>query len=66
MKNGKNKTYESKEWARWTNNKQMRDKTQGLRTLVDCEKKQNRFVKIDKNRDKVLENTSIDENQIAW
>ena len=66
MKNGKNKTYESKEWARWTNDRQMRNKTQGLRALVDCAKKQNLFVKIDKNRDKVLENTSIDENQIAW
>ena len=43
----------------------MRNKIQGLRTWEDCEKKQNRFVKIDKNRDKVLENTSIDENQIA-
>lgn len=43
----------------------MRDKTQGLRTLEDCAKKQNFFVKIAKNGTKVLENTSIEENQIA-
>ena len=66
MKNGKNKTYESKEWARWTNGKPMRNKIQGLRTLEDCEKRQNRFVKIAKNGTKVLENKSIEEINRAW